>query len=128
MRKVCDSCSEPYRLNDAEQRLFTSLKPDFDGDPKFRAGIGCAHCFNTGYRGRIGVFELLELNPAMGDALRESNVRAFNDAAHKHPNYRPLSAGALEFAIEGVTTLDEVLRVSAQVEDESLAQIANVDE
>src|SRR5690606_15515136 len=91
---------------------------------QFRRGMGCPHCYNTGYRGRIGVFELLEINGAMANALRDNSVRKFNDAAHSHANYRPLGASALDFAIEGITTLEEVLRVSAQVEDESLADIA----
>ena len=89
-----------------------------------RKGLGCPHCLNTGYRGRIGVFELLEINNPMSSALRENNVQGFNIAAHAHPHYRPLSASALDYALQGVTTFDEVLRVSAQVEDESLADIA----
>ncbi len=128
VRKVCDSCSAPYSLTEREQRLFSSILPSHSGETNFRKGAGCPHCFNTGYRGRIGVFELLELNAEMADALRENNVRKFNDAAHKHPNYRPLSASALDFALEGLTTLDEVLRVSAQVEDESLSELAEANE
>lgn len=125
VRKICDSCSESHELDEAEMRLFKSVKPNFSGETNFRKGVGCPHCFNTGYRGRIGVFELLELNGPMADALRENNVRKFNEAAHEHPNYHPLSASALDFAIEGITTIEEVLRVSAQVEDESLSEIAN---
>jgi len=123
VRKVCNSCSEPYTLSDVEARLFNSIKPHFTGTAKFCKGTGCVHCFNTGYRGRVGVFEILELNAAMADALRDNDVRGFNDAAHDHPNYHPLSASALEYAINGITTIEEVLRVSAQVEDESLSEL-----
>lgn len=70
------------------------------------------------------MFELLELNTAMADALRDNSVRKFNQAAHEHPHYHPLSASALEYAVQGVTTIEEVLRVSAQIEDESLSEIA----
>lgn len=126
VRKVCDSCSEAYTLKDSEARLFHSIHPNHTGKTNFRRGAGCAHCFNSGYRGRIGVFELLEINGEMADALRDNNVRKFNDAAHASANYRPLSASALDFAIQGVTTLEEVLRVSAQVEDESLAELADI--
>ncbi len=125
VRKICDSCSEVHALDESEDRLFKSVKPNYSGATNFRKGVGCPHCFNTGYRGRIGVFELLELNGPMADALRENDVRKFNEAAHSHPNYHPLSASALDFAIDGVTTIEEVLRVSAQVEDESLAEIAS---
>ncbi len=124
VRRVCDSCSEPYALDDLEERFFRKIRPHDQQATHFRRGVGCPHCFNTGYRGRIGVFELLELNAPMADALRENNVRAFNDAAHAHPSYRPLGASALDYAIAGITTIEEVLRVSAQVEDESLSDIA----
>ena len=124
VRRVCDSCSEPHELNEAEQKLFRSLKPNHTGPTNFQKGAGCPHCYNSGYRGRIGVFELLEINGPMANALRDNSVRNFNDAAHEHPNYRPLSASALEYAIEGVTTIEEVLRVSALVEDESLSEVA----
>ena len=90
----------------------------------FKKGAGCPHCYNTGYRGRIGVFELLEINADMANALRDNSVRQFNDAAHNSGHYQPLSASAFEYAIQGVTTLEEVVRVSALVEDESLAEVA----
>lgn len=125
IRRICESCMEPHPLTEQEQELLRSLnKNQIVEHSRFRRGSGCPHCYNTGYRGRIGVFELLEINGAMANALRDNSVRQFNDAAHSHPNYRPLGASALDFAIEGITTLDEVLRVSAQVEDESLADIA----
>jgi len=126
VRKVCESCAKPHTLNSYERNLLHSLKRDSNIEgATFRRGSGCAHCYNTGYRGRIGVFELLELNSEMANALRDNNVRAFNDAAHNSKYYRPLSLSALEFAMQGITTLDEVLRVSAQIEDESLAELAD---
>ncbi len=127
VRRVCDSCSKPYQLKEHEERLFRSILPNYKGETDFRKGTGCVHCFNSGYRGRIGVFELLELNGEMADALRDNNVRGFNDAAHRCGFYRPLSASALDYALHGVTTLEEVLRVSAQVEDESLSEITEED-
>lgn len=125
IRRICESCMEPHPLTEQERELLRSLNKSRSIDnSRFRRGSGCPHCYNTGYRGRIGVFELLEINGAMANALRDNSVRQFNDAAHSHPNYRPLGASALDFALEGITTLDEVLRVTAQVEDESLADIA----
>lgn len=125
VRRVCERCSEVHSLSKEEKNLLHNLKKDHNLDQaNFRHGAGCPHCLNTGYRGRIGVFELLEINSHMSDALRDNDVLGFNKAAHVHPHYRPLSASALDFAMLGVTTLDEVLRVSAQVEDESLAELA----
>ncbi|WP_188150342.1 GspE/PulE family protein [Teredinibacter waterburyi] len=124
VRKICESCSQPHELTPQEKTFINSLRRSPSEAPmNFRQGQGCSHCYNTGYRGRIGVFELLELNTPMANALRDNNVREFNDAAHSDPHYRPLSASALEFALQGITSLEEVLRVSAQIEDESLAEI-----
>ncbi|WP_019605405.1 GspE/PulE family protein [Teredinibacter turnerae] len=129
VRRICESCSVPHELNPLELSLLHSLKKNHNlADANFRRGTGCAHCYNTGYRGRIGVFELLEINHDMANALRDNSVREFNDAAHSSKHYRPLSASALDFAIQGVTTIDEVMRVSAQIEDESLGDIAEYDQ
>lgn len=125
VRRVCERCAEVHELTDEERNFVRHLHKEKDVQQvKLRKGAGCPHCFNTGYRGRIGVFELLEINSHMADALRDNNVQGFNRAAHSHPHYRPLGASAFEYAVQGVTTLEEVLRVSAQVEDESLADIA----
>lgn len=122
VRKVCESCSAPYEPNANERQLIALGQKRFGlSAGSLKKGLGCPHCFNTGYRGRIGVFELLEVNNAMADALRDNNVRAFNDVVHKNPDFQPLMYSALDFALQGITTLEEVLRVSAQVEDEAAA-------
>ena len=126
VRRICESCAEPYTLSDKEQGLLHRLHfGTLLTRGNFKKGAGCPHCFKTGYRGRIGVFELLEINAAMADALRDNNVRAFNDEAKKNKNYRPLMFSAIDFAAEGLTTMDEVFRVSALVEDEVLTTLVS---
>jgi MSHA biogenesis protein MshE len=123
VRRVCIHCAEPYTPNPQEfdliRRMTKHSAPDVS---QMRKGSGCPHCYNSGYLDRIGVFEFLEVNNAMADALRDRDVRQFNEAANAHENYRPLSRSALDYALQGITTIDEVLRVSAEVEDESLAK------
>lgn len=120
VRKVCEGCSAPYDANANERQLIALGQKRFNlTGNNLRKGTGCPHCFNTGYRGRIGVFELLEVNHAMADALRDNNVRAFNEVVHNNPLFQPLMYSALEFAMQGITTLEEVMKVSAQVEDET---------
>jgi len=119
VRRVCESCTAPYTPTANERQLVALGQKRFKTlTPVLKKGTGCPHCFNTGYRGRIGVFELLEINNAMADALRDNNVRAFNDVAHNDPTFKTLMFSALEYALQGVTSLEEVMRVSAQVEDE----------
>ncbi|GAB1266080.1 GspE/PulE family protein [Aurantivibrio infirmus] len=121
VRRVCESCAVEKTPDASEQHLLDIVsKKHTLGSVNFREGKGCPHCHNTGYRGRIGVFELLELDENMGNALRDNDVLGFNKAAHASPQFLPLSYSALEFAKKGITSLSEVLRVSALVEDESI--------
>jgi MSHA biogenesis protein MshE len=120
VRRVCLHCAEAYSPNAHELQLVRRMTRNANPDvSQMRKGSGCPHCYNSGYLDRIGVFELLEINAAMADALRDNSVRKFNEAAHAQVNYRPLSLSALDYALQGITTLEEVLRVSAEVEDEN---------
>lgn len=118
VRRICASCSEPYAPNPQELSWVRSMSKSSDTDiSRMRKGSGCPHCFNTGFKGRVGVFELLEINNPMADALRDNNVLEFNRAAHANPTYRPLSLSALDCALEGITTMGEVMRVTAEIEE-----------
>lgn len=124
VRRICESCVQDAVPDVHEQQLIDAVKRNHDvSGIVFKKGVGCPHCLNTGYRGRIGVFELLEIDRPMANALRDNDVRGFNEAAHANPNFSPLSYGAFEFAIQGITSLAEVLRVSALVEDESIEEV-----
>lgn len=117
IRRVCDNCKVSYLLTDQEKIWLESLGRDANAiADHFVHGQGCYQCSNTGYRGRIGVYEMLELDEAMLDALRRQDSSAFNRAARRSPTYRPLEQNALDYALEGVTTLQEVARVSATTE------------
>ena len=120
LRKICTSCIQNHEPDSSERQLLSVIGKgrDLEG-VEFKAGAGCPHCHNTGYRGRIGVFELLEVNSTMAEALRDNQLNAFTNAAQRSVNYRPLSHAALDYAVAGVSTLEEVIKVSAQVEDES---------
>lgn len=118
VRRVCESCAEPHEPDANEQQLIAAVGLDMKL-ASYRSGTGCPHCNNTGYRGRIGVFEMLEVNRRMAEALRDNDVNAFTRGALENPSYKPLSQRALEYAGQGITSLYEVMRVTAQVEDES---------
>ncbi len=120
VRRICESCVQPHQPDANEQQMLAAMTRGRDiSQVQFKAGAGCPHCHNTGYRGRIGVFEMLEINNAMAEAMRTNDIEGFSRAAQGSKHFRPLSMGALDYAIEGTTTLEEVMRVSAQVEDEA---------
>jgi len=121
VRRICDSCTAPYTPEAQEQAWLRNLLGAQADGLQFRRGSGCPHCNNTGYHGRIGVFELLELDQPMADALRRDDSAAFGQAVRANPSFRPLALNALDYAVAGITTLEEVLRVAG--EDELLEQM-----
>jgi MSHA biogenesis protein MshE len=120
VRRLCDNCAITYEPNLQERSWLTrALGPEMAAAVKLKSAHGCHRCNNTGYRGRIGVFELLVMDDAMGEALRLGDTSAFVRAAKQAPEYKPLALNALEYAAQGLTSLAEVFRVSEHV-DESL--------
>ncbi len=118
VRRICNSCVQPYIPNANEQQLLATIgKGRNFASVTFKQGTGCPHCHNTGYRGRVGVFEMLELNQPMAEALRMNDINGFTKAAYETANFITLSEAALAYAIDGITTLDEVMAISAQIDD-----------
>ncbi|KMV30126.1 GspE/PulE family protein [Photobacterium swingsii] len=110
VRKVCADCGEPEELDDAKQQWLKARFPDVE-TAEFQQGRGCQSCNFTGYRGRIGVFELLEFDQSMMDALRDNNAVLFSQIARNSTGYKPLINSALDLALVGRTSLDEVIQL-----------------
>lgn len=117
LRRVCDSCRTAYQPDMQERAWLAATLGTASEDLPLYHGRGCSYCNNTGYRGRIGVYELLEIDGPMADALRRGDQAAFVRAAFDNAQYRPLTAVALDYARDGVTTLEEVIRVAGAVEE-----------
>jgi MSHA biogenesis protein MshE len=118
VRKICNNCSQHYHPT-SQERLWLDARQEELGldDIELKKGRGCTYCNNTGYKGRTGIFELLELNETMADALRRNDSAGFTIAAKTDPHYKPLVYSALDLAIQGITTLDEVFRVTEQLDE-----------
>lgn len=118
VRKICTSCIQNYTPDANDLQLIKTVGKGRDlSGVQFKCGTGCPHCHNTGYRGRIGVFEMLEINQPMAEALRENNINAFTRAAADNPHFQSLSVVALDYAVQGLTTLAEVMGITAQIEE-----------
>ncbi|GHD49002.1 MSHA biogenesis protein MshE [Marinobacter persicus] len=117
VRRVCDNCKETYEPTDQELIWLRSFDLDpLDIEAGFVHGRGCYQCSNTGYKGRVGVYEMLEMNEDMLDALRRKDVSDFTRSARKSDLFRPLGQCAMDYALQGVTSLQEVARVAATAE------------
>ncbi|APD84822.1 MSHA biogenesis protein MshE [Alteromonas sp. Mex14] len=111
VRRVCENCKEERAPSAQEQAWVGFLKPEL-ANATFYKGRGCNSCNHTGYKGRIGVFEFLEMNEDMMEALRDDNTQGFVDATKVNKDFVPLSHMALDYAAEGKTSLDEVFKVA----------------
>lgn len=118
VRRICASCKISHKPLAQEVTWVSNIAHKDHHESKFFKGMGCQTCNNTGFKGRIGVYELLEMNDAsLLTALRNGDTEAFSVAAKALPEYKSLGETALELALEGVTTISEVLRISEVVSD-----------
>ena len=114
VRKICDQCVTEYQAT-AQELFWLGNIDESVKTVSFKRGSGCQKCNQTGYRGRVGVFELLEMTDEMMRALKQGDTIAFGEAAENNTTYRPLSHVALSYAKMGVTTVEEVLKLVEMV-------------
>ncbi|WDO02363.1 MSHA fimbrial ATPase MshE [Aeromonas allosaccharophila] len=112
VRRVCEHCVEEKAPDEGQATWLTVLSGEAPGQHTYHKGRGCQSCNFTGYSGRIGVYELLELDQPMMDALRRNDAEGFAKAARQHEHYRPLALTALDYARQGITSVDELLRLA----------------
>ncbi|MCH8537448.1 MAG: Flp pilus assembly complex ATPase component TadA [Alkalimonas sp.] len=116
VRRICDQCKTEYQPDDLEQNWLRHTKAD--PAAHYWHGKGCQSCNYTGFKGRVGVFELLVITKPLADALRRADNDGFASLAYHSEHFHSLGQMALQYAQQGVTTLDEVIRVSEYLEAE----------
>lgn len=117
VRRLCDNCKAPYTPNAQETAWLNSILDQRNNTPQFQHGTGCGHCNNSGYHGRIGVFEFLEIDTQLADDLRREDSAAFAEHAKRSLGFRPFSLHALDYAQRGITSIEEVIRVTGTIEE-----------
>ena len=109
VRKICSNCKTEY-VPSEEQLYELEIKPDEVGDRVFFYGKGCDYCNNTGYRGRVGIYEIMVLDDPMRELImRLASASVLRKEAVKRGMRLLRDAGLLAIA-DGVTTIDEVVR------------------
>jgi len=112
IRRLCDDCKTQHAPSLEEQTLLEQVSHEVIQETSFYRPVGCPRCQNTGYIGRIGVFELLEIDEKMASALHLGDTEAFDIASKQSAFFRPLALSALDYAKQGVTSLEEVFKVN----------------
>jgi type II secretory ATPase GspE/PulE/Tfp pilus assembly ATPase PilB-like protein len=107
VRRICDACRTEYRPSSESVALLAGRPV---GRVKMSRGAGCARCGNTGFRGRVGVFELLVLDESLKEAVIRGVTRGELRALAQERGMRPLRVDGWSKVESGVTTVEEVLR------------------
>ncbi len=121
VRKVCTSCSANYTPDEFEQGWLRDLGIE-PSQHSYRKGRGCKQCGDTGYSGRMGVYELLDMTPKLAEALRHDDSQLFVEEAERTPGYQPLVMVAHQHAASGLTTIEEMQRLAGHVADDVLME------
>jgi len=111
IRLICKSCGEDHSPTPQERR-FVEAGWGGSGEGGYRKGKGCTHCNGSGYRGRSGVYEMLEMTPRLVEAAAKEDVGAFVRIAEEEMAGHRFVHHAAELAANGRTTLHEVMRIS----------------
>jgi MSHA biogenesis protein MshE len=118
MRRLCESCAEPVELTPQQAAwLKRETRGRLGEDHVFHHGTGCTYCNTTGYRGRIGIYELLEIDGPLADAIRIGDVGRFARLAQRQAGFVPLVEQAIDYAAAQITSIEEVIRVTAGLEE-----------
>jgi type IV pilus assembly protein PilB len=110
-RRICPECREPADSS-MSSLLDAGFQPQEVESIRVYRGAGCGACANTGYRGRTAIHEILTMSPEIQDAvIRRRSSSEIAEIAVKH-GMRTLRDAGLQKVANGITTLDEVVRVT----------------
>ncbi|WP_338630913.1 GspE/PulE family protein [Clostridium baratii] len=109
VRKNCPKCSKEYEPKDREREIL-GLKDN--EDIKLIKGEGCPYCNGTGYKGRVGIYEILDINKEVRETISlGENSDKIRDCAIKN-GMKTLKDACVEHVLEGITTVEELMRVA----------------
>ncbi len=117
VRLVCDHCAEAYTPEAFEQAWLQFELGDKVAQHKYVRGKGCTVCNGTGYQGRVGVYELLEMDNELIDGASHQDPNHFIKLARQRMAGKTIRKSAVDLVIEKRTTISEAMRISNQFEE-----------
>jgi MSHA biogenesis protein MshE len=115
VRTNCESCAVPYQPAPQELAWLRGELDEPTGQARYLKGKGCPKCGGSGFRGRVGIYELLELNQALVAFILRGDTEGFQKAAREQMRGRNMQCNGLHQAMAGRTTIAEVMRVASSV-------------
>jgi type IV pilus assembly protein PilB len=111
VRVVCSKCKQPFTPSAAQLEV-AGITPEMAASATFMKGVGCSHCNKSGYRGRLGIYELMTMTSKVRElAFQGADTQDIRKAAVKN-GMTTLYDDGINKVMQGITTLDEVFRVS----------------
>ena len=112
-RKLCTSCAEAFEPSEAELRAARVSEDQFEQykGVTFRRPVGCPRCSNSGYRGRVGIFQLLRMSDELESLVASGATRDVLEKAAMDNGMRPLWEDGLLKVRTGITSVEELARV-----------------
>ncbi|HEU4853621.1 MAG TPA: GspE/PulE family protein [Telluria sp.] len=117
VRVICESCTTEYDPTPTEREWLRHELGEQAALSHFHHGKGCSNCNGMGYRGRTGVYELLEMTNSVVEAANHHDPSHFIRAAQAEMKGQTLRRHAVQLAVQGRTTVSEAMRISNQFED-----------
>nr|WP_295083170.1 GspE/PulE family protein [uncultured Roseateles sp.] len=117
LRAVCEHCAEDHSPNAQEAAWLAAVAGAEAASIKPRKGVGCSQCNGTGYAGRRGIYEMLEMNADMAVAVQRGDAAGFMQAARLSLKGKTLADRALALVKAGKTSLSEAMRISFDNDD-----------
>jgi MSHA biogenesis protein MshE len=118
IRVVCEYCAEPHTLAAHEREWLRYELGDRVDSFQYRHGRGCPHCANTGYQGRQAIYEFLEMNNALVEAVNHGDPNEFIRIGREQMAGETLRRDAVRLVTSGRTTVEEAMRISSQVDED----------
>ncbi len=113
VRKICNECKTEIKPH---KNLLRRVERWISEDSKFYAGKGCSKCNNTGYSGRILISEILIVNETIAKMVAdEASKYEISRYAQENEGFEPMVIDGLSKALRGITTLEEILRVTKEL-------------
>jgi MSHA biogenesis protein MshE len=116
VRRLCPECKVPHALDSQQKLLLEQIEGPSIHMPQLYKNNGCNQCGNTGYKGRIGIYELLIMTPELANCLHQDNGASFIETANNQAGFQTLTQNAIELARQGITTFDEVMRIAGDLD------------
>jgi type IV pilus assembly protein PilB len=113
IRKICEECKAPHELDESALVPYAAT-PRRDGPVTVYKGRGCAACNNTGLKGRVAIYEVMPVTKEIKELIVQGAQTAEVCKVARDQGMRTLREAGLEKVLQGVTTLEEVLRVTAE--------------